>query len=56
MDKAFLERASRWKMYSNIRGQEIGLNDVVEVDLEDDLELDDDYEEYKSETYGKFVL
>jgi hypothetical protein len=56
LDKAFLERESRWKMYSNIRGQEIGTNDVVEVDLEDDLELDNDYEEHKSQTYGKFVL
>jgi hypothetical protein len=53
---AFLKRESRWKMYSNIRGQEIGTNDVVEVDLEDALELDNDYEEHQSETYGKFVL
>ena len=56
VDKAFLERESRWKMYSKIRGQEIGTNDVVEVDLEDDLDLDDDYDEHKSETYGKFIL
>ena len=43
-------------MYLNIRGLEIGTNDVVEADLEDDLVLDDDYEDHKSKTYGKFVL
>jgi hypothetical protein len=43
-------------MYSNIRRQEIRINDVVEVDLEDDLKLNNDYEEHQFETYGKFVL
>jgi hypothetical protein len=56
LDKAFLERESRWKMYSNIQGHEVGTNDVVEVDLGDNLELDTDHGEYVSETYGKFVV
>jgi len=56
LDKALLESESRWKMYSNVRGQEVGTNDVVEVDLQDDLELESDHEKVPSETYGDFLL
>jgi len=56
---AFLHGDCRWKWYSNIgsniRGQEIGTNDIVEVELKDALEIDYEQEEYESDTYGKFV-
>jgi hypothetical protein len=55
-DRAFLEKEHRWKMYSNIRGQEIGTNDVVEVDLQDELELEGDRENYTSEAEGQFLF
>jgi len=56
VDRAFLEREHRWKMYSNIRGQEVGTNDIVEVDLQDELELEGDYEKYAPEADGQFLL
>ncbi len=43
-------------MYWNIRGQEVGTNDVVEVDLQDELELEGDNEKYTSETEGEFLF
>ncbi|KAL8699325.1 MAG: hypothetical protein Q9201_006068 [Fulgogasparrea decipioides] len=30
LDAALLEKGNRWKMYWNIRGQEVGTNDIVE--------------------------
>lgn len=56
MDKAFLHHSSRWKLYSNIRGHEIGTNDVVEVDLADTPELGDGHEVFESEAYGRFTI
>lgn len=56
LDTALLEKETRWKMYWNIRGQEIGTNDVVEVDLHDELEIEGDYEKYTSETEGEFLF
>jgi hypothetical protein len=43
-------------MYRNIRGQEVGTNDIVETDLQDELELQGDYEKYTSETEGEFLF
>ena len=56
LDTALLEKETRWKMYWNIRGQEIGTNDVVEVELHDELELEGDREKYTSETQGEFLF
>jgi hypothetical protein len=56
VDRAFLEKEHRWKMYSNIRGQEVGMNDIVEVDLQDELELEGDHEKYTSEAEGQFLF
>ncbi|KAJ5820531.1 hypothetical protein N7474_006122 [Penicillium riverlandense] len=49
LDKTSLEKNSRWKVYWNVRGQEIGTNDVVEADLQDELELED-HERYVYDT------
>lgn len=43
-------------MYSNIREQEIGTNNVIEVDLQDELELEGDRENYTSEAEGQFLF
>jgi hypothetical protein len=43
-------------MYSNIRGQEVGTNGIVEVDLQDELELEGDHEKYTSEAEGQFLF
>lgn len=60
VDDAFLHGACRWKWYSNIgsrvRGEEMGTNDIVEVELKDNLEMDPGHEEYQSEMYGKFAV
>jgi len=56
LDAALLEKDTRWKMCWNIRGQEIGTNDVVEVDLHDELEIEGDREKYTSETEGEFLF
>ena len=56
LDTAVLEKENRWKMYWNIRGQEIGTNDVVEVDLQDELELQGDREKYTSEREDDFLF
>ncbi len=56
LDAALLEKDTRWKMCWNIRGQEIGANDVVEVDLHDELEIEGDREKYTSETEGEFLF
>lgn len=56
LDAALLEKDTRWKMSWNIRGQEIGTNDVVEVDLHDELEIEGDREKYTSETEGEFLF
>jgi hypothetical protein len=56
VDRAFLENEHRWKMYSNIRGQEVGTNDIVEVDLRDELELEGGHEKYMSEAEGQFFF
>lgn len=51
LDKTSLEKNNRWKVYWSVRGQEIGTNDVVEADLEEELELEDD--DYERHVYGK---
>jgi len=56
LDAALLEKDTRWKMCWNIRGQEIGTNDVVEVDLHDELEIEGDREKYTSETQGEYLF
>lgn len=57
LGSAGLERdGSRWRMNWNIRGQEVEMNDIVEADLQDELELEGDYEKYTSEKCGDFLL
>lgn len=60
VDDAFLHGDCRWKWYSNIgsniRGQEMGTNDIVEVELEAALEMDPEQEEYEFNIYGKFAV
>ncbi|KAJ5096689.1 hypothetical protein N7456_007410 [Penicillium angulare] len=56
LDKASLERNNFWKNYLRARGQEAGVNDVVETDLSDDLENLDDLDvegDYERHLYGK---
>jgi len=56
LDAAMLEKKIRWKSDWNVRGQEPGINDVLEVDLHDELEIEGDREVYTSETEGKFLF
>jgi hypothetical protein len=56
LDAAVLDKENRWKMYWNVRGKQVGTNDVVEVDLQDELELEGDYEKYTSEKEGEFLF
>lgn len=50
-----LAKETRWKMDWDIRGQEGGVNDILETELQDELELEDDYETYTSEADGMFL-
>ena len=50
LDKATLDKENRWKIYWNVRGQETANDDILEADLQDELELQGDYEQYSSET------
>jgi hypothetical protein len=45
LDKISLEKNNCWKVYWNVRGQEIGTNNVVEADLQEELELENDNHE-----------
>jgi hypothetical protein len=56
VDRTFLKKKHRWKIYSNIRGHEVGTNDIVEVDLQDKLEWEGDHEKYTSEAEGQFLF
>ena len=40
LDRAALEKGSRWKVHSSLRGQEIGTNDVVEAIISSDKDPD----------------
>lgn len=42
LDSAFLQKENRWKVYWDNRGQDVGTDDVVEADLQDDLEMGTD--------------
>src|SRR2546423_3606683 len=56
LDAAALEKDTRWKVYWNVRGQEIGTNDVVEVDLQDELELESEHEKHIAEEDEEFLF
>ncbi|KAJ5772186.1 hypothetical protein N7520_002715 [Penicillium odoratum] len=56
LDKVSLEKNNRWKVYWNVRGQEIGANDVVEVDLQEELELEDDSHERHAFSTEQFLI
>ena len=56
LDTATLEKGTRWKVYWNVRGQEIGTNDIVEVDLQDELELESEHEKYTIDMDEKFLF
>lgn len=47
---------NQWKMYWNNRGQEAGVNDVVEPELQDDLELEGDRKVQEIHGEGYFVF
>jgi hypothetical protein len=53
LDKAALERDNRWRLYWTTRGAEI--SDVLEVDLQDDLELEIDWDTTAVGTEGYLV-
>jgi len=55
LDLASLDK-NQWKIQWNVRGQETGTNDVVEAELQDELELEEDYEIHHSDTDGIFVI
>lgn len=52
---AELAKGTQWKMDWDIRGQGGGSNDILETELQDELELEDDYETYTSEADGLFL-
>jgi hypothetical protein len=45
MDHCYLENKNRWEVYWNVRTSAVGMDDVLEVTLGEDLELGDSYEQ-----------
>ncbi|KAJ5190863.1 uncharacterized protein N7498_009848 [Penicillium cinerascens] len=50
LDKVSLEKNNRWKVCWIVRGQEIGANDRVEADLQEEFELEDG--NYERQVFG----
>ena len=51
LEKSSLDKINCWKVYWSVRGQEIGTNDVLEVDLQEDLDLEN--EDHERHMYGE---
>ncbi|KAH8646727.1 hypothetical protein BX600DRAFT_533166 [Xylariales sp. PMI_506] len=44
IDKASLDKDNRWKNYWTVRGHDTDVDDVIEVEMEDNLDLEGDWE------------